>query len=118
MWRAKVFKDTNLSSDSVDEDKPPKKKGRPSKKRASKKPDNQQSQRQKALLKTERQKLESYVKKLNSDKLSMHSFDEVRGQTPFKGEDLHAFCDNVDPKTLVFLCRQLQETFGRMYNEC
>jgi len=93
-----VFEETNLSSDSVDEDEPPKKKRHPSKKGASKKPDNQQSQRQKALLKMERQKLESYVKKLNSDELSMRSFDEVRGQTLFKGEDLHAFCDNVDPK--------------------
>jgi len=58
------------------------------------------------------------VKKLNTDKLSNRSFDEVRSQTVFKGEDLHVFCNTVDPKTLVFLCSHLQETFGHLFNEC
>jgi len=97
MWQAKVFKETDSSSDSVNEEEPPEKKHRPSKKHTLKKPIKQQTQRRKALLKTERQKLENYIKKLNSDRLSMHSFDGVRGQTLFKEEYVHLFCNTVDP---------------------
>jgi len=67
-----VFEETDSSCDSVNEEEPPEKKHRPSKKRTLKKPGKQQTQRQKALLKTERQKLENYVKKLNSDFQCIH----------------------------------------------
>ena len=119
MWRAKVFEDTDScdsSGESDSEDQPAPKKLRTSKRLTKSK--QQPQQRRKALLKAERQKLESYVKKLNSDKISSHSLEEVCGQKLFKGEDIQAFGCSVDPKALNFLAHHLQLAFARLFVEC
>ena len=115
MWRAKVFEDTTSGSESdQNEELPAPKK----KRRATKETDKVKKQSRKALLKTERQKLEGHVKGLDCDKISLHSFEEVRSQKLFKGEDIQAFCSTVDLKSLSFLAQHLQEVFSSLFNEC
>ena len=52
----------------------------PKKKCCTSKEPDKVKQCRKALLKTERQKLEGHVKKLDCDKISLYSFEEVRSQ--------------------------------------
>ena len=114
-----MFEDTDScdsSGESDSGDQPAPKKLRTSKRLTKSK--QQPQQRRKALLKAERQKLESYVKKLNLDKISSHSLEEVCGQKLFKGKDIQAFCCSVDPKALNFLAHYLQLAFARLFVEC
>ena len=111
MWKTDIFED--VSNDEAIEDTEP-----PASKRKKKNQAQERKSRRRHLLnKSEKNNMTTHILSLNIDSITLSSLLTVSKQLEHVNDLSKQFCDSLVPSKLLFLTKDLQECFVRIYGE-
>ena len=115
MWQSDIFEGESEDDETIEaETEPPAAKRKRKKQNQLEEP---KSRRRHVLNKSEKNNVKAHISSLSEDSTTLHCLLNVSKQLEHVNDSLKQFCDSLAPSNLLFLTKDLQETFVRIYGE-